>query len=155
VIVGSAGGTFDACEAELREFIRMRALEREVTLTGEVENVPEYLQAADLFVFPSEYESFGLAIVEALACGLPAVVTRVGVAAEHVVDGESGVLVEPGDAAGLARGLAWLLDHPDRWAAMGEAARRGITEKYGLDVVTRLHRDALREAAGAAARRRG
>jgi glycosyltransferase involved in cell wall biosynthesis len=153
VIVGSAGGTFDACEDELREFIRERGLERGVTLTGEVENVHEYLQASDLFVFPSEYESFGLAIVEALACGLPAVLTRVGVAVEHVVDGESGVLVEPGDADGLRRGLAWLLEHPERWAAMGEAARSGIAAKYGLDVVTRLHRDVLAEAVGDAARR--
>ncbi len=153
VIVGSAGGTFDACEEELRTYVRERGLQDGVTLTGEVENVHEYLQASDLFVFPSEYESFGLAIVEALACGLPAVLTRVGVAAEHVVDGESGVLVDPGDADGLRQGLAWLLDHPQRWAAMGEAARRGIAAKYGLAVVTRMHLDVLAEVAGEPARR--
>jgi mannosyltransferase len=152
VLVGSTGGTFDPCEAELRDAFRAHGLEDRVTFTGEVENVHEFLQAADAFVFPSLYESFGLSVVEALACGLPAVLSRVGVAAEHVVDGESALLVEPGDALGLRDALAELLDHRERWAAMGDSVRRGIAERYSLDVVTRMHREVLETLAGDPAR---
>ena len=68
-----------------------------VTLTGSVANVNEYLQASDVFVFPSDYEGFSLSILEAMSVGLPLVSTRVGIAAELEPRGEFALLVPPKD----------------------------------------------------------
>jgi glycosyltransferase involved in cell wall biosynthesis len=67
VLVGSGSESIDSCEAELQLLIHENVLESTVTLTGKVVNVHEYLQALDLFVFPSDFEGFSLAVLEALA----------------------------------------------------------------------------------------
>jgi glycosyltransferase involved in cell wall biosynthesis len=141
VLVGSGSGvlSFDGCEEELITYVKDHHLEESVSLTGQVDNVQTYLQASDVFVFPSEYEGFGLVIVEALACGLPAVVTRVGVAREHIQDYDNGMLVEPKDRAGLLRAMEWLLNHKELWPRMGMNARDGIKDKYSTAVEAEMY----------------
>jgi UDP-glucose:(heptosyl)LPS alpha-1,3-glucosyltransferase len=107
--------------------------------------VHEYLQASDVFVFPSDYEGFGLAIVEALACGLPAVITRVGVAAEHIEDYQNGILVNPKDQTGLRQAMEWLLSHKNLWPGIASNARKGISGKYGMKVVADKYLDVFRQ----------
>ena len=86
-----------------------------------------------VFVFPSEYEGFGLAIIEALACALPSVITRVGVATEQIREFVNGVLVDPKDREGLCNAMEWLLDHQDLWKQIGMNARNGIADKYSVE----------------------
>jgi glycosyltransferase involved in cell wall biosynthesis len=134
VLVGSGSESIDSCETELKLFIRDHSLASTVTLTGKVDRVDEYLQASDLFVFPSDFEGFSNSTLEALACGLPAVLTRVGVAPELVQNERNGLLVPPHDSQALRQALTWLMDHRDRWNAIGMAARRSVQE--GCNIVT-------------------
>ena len=68
--------------------------------------------------------------MEAFACGLPVIASRLGAMAALIRDGESGLLFEPGNPADLAEKVAWAQAHPDAMRAMGEAARREYVAKY-------------------------
>ena len=146
VIVGSGHESFDSCETALREYIAAHELGATVTLTGSVDNVHEYLQASDVFVFPSDYEGFSLSILEAMTAGLPMVSTRVGVAAELEHTGRFGLLVPPKDRAAFSDALQRLLPDTASRAEMGAAARAAVRTQYSLqaeaeryvDVFTRL-----------------
>lgn len=80
--------------------------------------------SADLFVFPSAMETFGLVLIEAMAAGLPVVSSRVGGADDLVTPGESGYVFDVGDVGGLVDGVRAILAEPGRRQAMGERARR-------------------------------
>jgi glycosyltransferase involved in cell wall biosynthesis len=144
VMIGRGSDSFDDCEAKVRAFVDEHALGVRTTLPGAVENVPAYLQAADLFVFPSEYEGFGLALVEAMACGLPVVSTEVGVAADAIGQSVGGRLVPAKAPERFREALEWLLDRPERWAAMGRVGRERVAERYGMDAVADRYAAMLR-----------
>ena len=122
------GGTLEG-DAEVE---RLRTLAAElgigdtVTFTGSVEQglLPAYYNAADVFVLPSWYESFGLVAVEAMACGTPVVVSRVGGLTTFVEHGKTGYLVPWRCPDAFARSLETLLENPSLRQAMGGAARR-------------------------------
>jgi glycosyltransferase involved in cell wall biosynthesis len=139
VLVGSGANQFLSCENELRAFVRDKDLERSVTFTGAVSNVHEYLQASDLFVFPSECEALGISLVEALACGLPAVATRVGGIPDVVDDGVDGRLIEVGDEDGLVSAIESLSEDPRRRAELGRGARAKAVTAFGIDAVAEAH----------------
>jgi glycosyltransferase involved in cell wall biosynthesis len=89
------------------------------------------LQSAQVAVVPSIYEGFSLPAIEELACGLPLVATEVGALPELVgPDGESGLLVPPGDAEALAAALSTLFADPELRARMGASARRRVCERF-------------------------
>ena len=147
VVVGSSGTFHDSCEAELRDYIEAHHLEESVSLPGQVDNVHEFLQAADVFVFPSESEGFGLSIVEALACQLPTVTTRVGVANDYIENRVNGVLINPKDPQDLQTALEWVLDHKEHWADLGLNGRRGVVERYGVEAVSEKYLEMVVELA--------
>jgi glycosyltransferase involved in cell wall biosynthesis len=91
--------------------------------------------AADLFCLPSLYEGFPLAILEAMAAGLPVVATAVAGVPEAVADGVTGRLVPPEDADALARALAELAADRERARRMGEAGRRRIEADFDISTV--------------------
>jgi glycosyltransferase involved in cell wall biosynthesis len=91
-------------------------------IKGRVDNVPEHLRAADLFVLPSLQEGMPNALLEALACGLPAVATRIGGVVDIISREEDAVLVPPASPSGLADGINLLLSDPARREAMSLAA---------------------------------
>ena len=98
--------------------------------------VPEVAQLyshAAVFACPSVYEPFGLINLEAMACGTPVVASRVGGIPEVVVDGETGWLVPPGDAAALSGALRGALADPARARRMGEAGRRRVEDHFSWD----------------------
>ena len=83
--------------------------------------LPDYYAAATVCVVPSRHETFGLAALEAMACGAPVVASNVGGLRGLVADGETGLLVPAGDASALASALSDLLGHPARARRMGAA----------------------------------
>lgn len=119
------------------------------------ESLPEVLAEADLFVWPAINEAFGMALLEAQAAGLPAVAGAAGGesggVAEILHDGETGLLVPPGDAAAFAAAVATLLDDPARRSAMGEAARANVRARHDIAAAAAiLDRTLARIAAGQA-----
>ena len=100
--------------------------------------LPSYLRAADLFAFPSvnRLEGFGLAVAEALACGLPVVVADIPGVREVIDPGVEGLLAEPLLPGDLAAKLRELLDDPARRARMSSAARQRAEARYGVERVT-------------------
>ena len=112
----------------------------EVSFIGNLPLVEEVLVNADLFLLPSESESFGLAALEALACKVPVIATRAGGIPEVIADGECGLLYPVGDVAGMAAGAARLLaDEPLR-QRFGEAARRRAVELFATPKVVSQYR---------------
>src|SRR5271156_6364853 len=97
---------------------------------GKQDNVNELLPLADLMLMPSEMESFGLAALEAMACGVPSIATRVGGVPELIEDGVNGRLFEVGDVEGMAQAaIALLTDEPAR-QRMAEAARKTAQDRF-------------------------
>ena len=92
-----------------------------VHLLGRVPDVAAWLRRADVLVHPVRWEGFGLALLEAMLASLPVVATRVSSIPEIVVDGETGLLVQPDDAKALAAALTRVLDDPDGYGAAGRA----------------------------------
>ncbi len=105
-----------------------------VRLLGVRDDVTDHLHAADLLLLTSDTEGVPGVVLEAGAVGRPAVATRVGGVTECVVDGETGLLAEPDDEAGLAAAASGLLADPTRREAMGAAACRLVAEQFSLAV---------------------
>ena len=92
------------------------------------DNVPAILMSLDCFVLSSRWEGFSLAVLEAMAAGLPVIATRVTGAAEAVVDGQTGILVDVGDVHGLADAVCKLVGNVNLSDSMGVAARKKETK---------------------------
>lgn len=101
-----------------------------VHFLGKQDNVNELLPLADLMIMPSEMESFGLAALEAMACGVPSIATHVGGVAELIDDGITGLLFTLGDTEAMAAAAIALLSDPARLAAMAVAARRTASDRF-------------------------
>lgn len=104
-----------------------------VTFLGKHASVDELLACCDLFLLPSENESFGLAALEAMASGAPVVASRVGGIPELVPDGEAGFLLAVGDVEGMADAAVHVLADEERFSAFREAARAHAVEHFGAD----------------------
>jgi L-malate glycosyltransferase len=109
-------------------------VDRDVLFIGKHASVDELLACADLFLLPSESESFGLAALEAMACGAPVVATRVGGLPELVV-GESGRLLEIGDVDGMGDAAVEMLGDKQRWWQASRAAREIAVERFSTEKV--------------------
>ena len=101
-----------------------------VIFLGNVTDVAEVLRQSDLFLLPSEQESFGLAALEAMSCGVPVVATRVGGLPEVVRDGIDGYLVDVGDVTTMAERGAEILSDDALQERMGQQARRRVLEQF-------------------------
>ena len=106
-----------------------------VHFLGKQERVNELLPLADILLMPSELESFGLAALEAMACKVPSIATRVGGVPELVDDGETGLLYRVGDVEGMAEGALSLLRDAGRLEAMREAGRRTAQKRFCASLV--------------------
>ena len=102
---------------------------------GKQDRVSDLLGLADLLLMPSELESFGLAALEAMACKVPSIATRVGGVPEVIEDGVTGLLFSVGDVEGMAAGALSLLNDPPRLDAMREAARKDAQKRFCATLV--------------------
>jgi L-malate glycosyltransferase len=131
--------------------VRQKCLGRDVHFLGKQDNVHEKLGLADLFLLPSELESFGLAALEAMACEVPVIATNVGGVPEVVEHGVDGFLVEPRDVASAAKYAIEVLSRPDRGRAMGQRARINARKNYCASDIIPAYEAYYRRVLGSAA----
>jgi glycosyltransferase involved in cell wall biosynthesis len=136
VLVGSGGIDIHNCEAELKDYVKTNSLEDAIYFSGDVDNVHEYLQASDIFVSPTEKDAFPLALIEAMACGLPVLSTPVGGIQEIIIDRQNGLLVEAGNFQQLYDAICVLLGDTTLSGSLGKAAGQTVQEKYSAEIVT-------------------
>jgi N-acetyl-alpha-D-glucosaminyl L-malate synthase BshA len=137
-----SGGDF---QPYLHDLHRL-GLEDRVIVREKVNEIEDYLQAADLGLFASETESFCLSILEAMCFGCPSVATAVGGIPEVVEDGRSGLLVPSGDVEQLAAGVSKLIADPPYRAALGAAARERARQRFSADVIVPQYEAMYRRA---------
>jgi len=125
-------------EHELRELLQRFGVSEQVTLAGYRRDVDLYLQAADVFVFPSLREGLPVALMEAMASGLPAVCSRIRGNTDLIEDGVSGFIVD-NDPRAVANAIAELVSSPERRKVYVEAARRQV-ERFDLRSVETVMR---------------
>ena len=117
---------------------RLGVFER-IHFLGKQDNVNELLPCADLMLMPSEMESFGLAALEAMACSVPAIATRVGGVPELIDDRVDGCLFDVGDVESMAKAAIYLLSSPERLANMAAAARRKAQDNFCASTIIGLY----------------
>jgi len=142
----------DLTIAELSNYARQLRIEEHVTFLGFRADIAALTEDVDLFLLPSLWEGFGLVLIEAMALGLPVVASSVGPIPEIVLDGQTGRLVPPGNAAVLAQAIQNLLQNPDRAFAMGRAGRERVESNFSVSTMVghfeRLYEELVPSAAG-------
>jgi L-malate glycosyltransferase len=112
--------------------LRESGLDGRAAFLGKQESFTELLAAADVFLLPSEQESFGLAALEALSCGVPVVASHIGGIPELVVHGETGYLAPMGEVTTMAAHALSLVRDQARWCAFSRRARERVLERFRL-----------------------
>ena len=125
--------------AHAHEEVARLGLEDDVVFLGKLESVAELLSCADLFLLPSEQESFGLVALEALASGVPVVGTSGSGISEVVDDGETGHLHPVGDVAGMAASGVRILRDRAVWTRMSKTGRERAVERFRADRVVPMY----------------
>jgi N-acetyl-alpha-D-glucosaminyl L-malate synthase BshA len=128
VMVGDGPDRHDA-EQEARQL----GIEKAVHFLGKIDNVAPLLSGADLFLLPTNAESFGLSALEALASGTPVIGTNVGGLPEVVTNGETGVLCGVGDVDGMAGGAIELLRDESKWKRVSAAGAADARTRFSMD----------------------
>lgn len=138
--------------SELEAQARLLGLSDIVTFAGIRMDVPEILAALYVFAFPSLWEGLPLAVLEAMAAGLPVVATRVGGIPEVVEDGVTGLLVPPRAPEALAEAIIALLQDRERAGAMGQAGRARVERYFSVERMVQeteaLYEELIREKMG-------
>ena len=140
VLVGATRSAYFEVDAQMADRLRDAAVAQGrgdwLICPGTTHVVEQYLRAADLFVLPSRREGLPVALLEAMACGLPCVASRLPGSTDTIIDdGRNGVLVPPGDVGALAGAMTTLLGDPQRATALGTAARETILQRFSSEHV--------------------
>jgi len=122
----------------LKNQLILKKIANNVTFTGRVPHtkIVNYYVNSDVLVNPSFSESFGMTLIEAMACQLPVVATRIGGMTEIVENGKTGILVEPDDAERLAEAILYLVSNEDLRKLMGKAARKRVIGLFSWEKST-------------------
>lgn len=147
VIIGEDKSARMSYRRSLERLIAELGLDEIVTISGWRSDIPALLSSLSMFVSAARSEPFGLAIVEAMAAGLPVIATASEGALETIEDGQSGKLVPPGDANTLAQAINDLLDDCHERSRLGRNAQLAARQRFSLDRMTidteRVYREVL------------
>jgi glycosyltransferase involved in cell wall biosynthesis len=147
VIVGGALFGQDAYETRIREQASRLGLDGRVRFLGFRSDVPELMASMDAVAHTSVVaEPFGRVVVEAMMCGRPVVATRGGGVTEIIRDGETGLLVPPGDASALAAALGCILSQPALAERLAQQGREDVSRRFSLEETCRSVSALLSEA---------
>ena len=124
-------------EGELRDLADKLGVSNDVVFAGFRNDVPQVLAAIDIFVLPSLWEGFPVSVLEAMASGKPVIASRAGGIPEAVVEGETGLLVPPGDVPALEKAISALACSPELAKKMGEAGREKAVSDFGIEKMIR------------------
>ncbi len=126
---------------ETQELVRAAGLEDKVHFLGIREGMADILGCADLYLLPSEHESFGLSSLEAMSCGVPVIATSRGGTSEVIESGVNGFLSDPHDTEGMAKTAIEVLGNADYGKQIGDAAREHVIEHYSQDTIVSRYED--------------
>ncbi len=136
----------DGTDADrLTELVRSLRAEPFIHLLGLQDDIPAFLRGLNVFVLPSDTEAHPIALLEAMACGLPCVATRVGGVPEILREGEVGILIEPRDQTALEQALTELIEQPVLRSELGKAARVRVCERYSKEQMVDAYANMYRE----------
>jgi glycosyltransferase involved in cell wall biosynthesis len=138
--------------ARLQSLAASLGIAEAVRFGGVVPDVAPYLAEATVFVLPSRYEGMPLALLEAMAAGVPVVASAVPGNRDVVQDGTDGILVPPGDPDALARGLVKILTNREMAARLAVAARVSVAARYSVESMAERTLGVYRSVLGVAAR---
>jgi N-acetyl-alpha-D-glucosaminyl L-malate synthase BshA len=133
---------------KVEQYCREHRICGSITFIGSLPLIEEVLVGADLFLLPSESESFGLAALEAMSCEVPVVTTLAGGLPEVVVDGETGFLCPVGDVDGMAAAAVRLLSDEPLRRRMADAGRRRAVEVFSQAAVVQRYRAIYQRVTG-------
>ncbi|HST52450.1 MAG TPA: glycosyltransferase [Pyrinomonadaceae bacterium] len=148
VIAGEDDANAGRYRARVERLITELGLESRVHLKGRCDDVARMLASLDVFVSASRTESFGMAMAEALACGVPVVATATEGAREVVEDGSTGLIVPIGDAAAIAAAVVSLLEDEARRLAFAARASSSARERFALERMVEETERVYAEAVG-------
>ena len=150
IVMGRAVDKDQAFLDELVARVRTAGLSDRLLFLPEVHvwETPRFYQALDIYIAPQRWEGFGLTPLEAMACGAPAIATRVGAFEELIVDGQTGTLIDPGDVDQMVHATEALLADPDRLASWKVNARQHMVGHFQLqqeaDAIIAIYKELLR-----------
>ncbi len=121
--------------SDAERLCRELGVEEHVTFLGKQSALPEILSVADIFLLPSQQESFGLSALEAMSCSVPVVATNIGGIPEVVKHDETGFIAELGDVDRMARYCLDLLTNPKKLAIFRENARRRVIDNFDISLI--------------------
>lgn len=138
LIVGDTSADSDSA-GRIKDMVTNMKLQDRITLTGKRFDIPEILSISDIFVLPSLYEGLPISLLEAMASGVPAVVTNVGSNPEVITDGVNGFMVPPKDSLLLAQRIKDLLADPLKANTMGSEGQKTIKESFNMARLVEKH----------------
>lgn len=128
-------------EYKLESLVRSLGLQHSVVFAGRRNDIPEILQIMDIFAFPSIFEGFGIALIEAMAAGKPVITSDIEPLNRIVEDGKTGKLVPCRDANTLADAILQLIANPNLANKMGKAAYKRVKEHFSLEQMARKYEE--------------
>ncbi len=136
LIIGDTPTGFESYLETMQQYVSEHNLNAKVCITNVNSlEIPKLLSCIDLFVAPSYMESFSFALIEAMSMSKPVVTTRVGGTPEMIEDGESGLIVEPGDTTALVDAILNLLSNDHQHALLGENALKRVRTEFTVKVM--------------------
>jgi glycosyltransferase involved in cell wall biosynthesis len=139
---------------KLEQFVKSERMTESVAFLGQVRSVSAFYAGVDIYVQSSCFEGLPLAILEALACSLPVVATRVAGNVEIIEDRKNGLLVEPRDPEALGEAIVWMAAHRGEARQMGVNGRRVVRDRFGARAMVAATDDLIMTLSKAAGRGR-